>query len=467
MKIIFKLVMICLCSFMYTNVLAVNYVCGTDLDGDGYSDGDNETTACIRSSASQYFCPIQATACSTINVSDLDQASCSSYGGNWVSGGVERSSERYDEDDYHVWVWVPKHDAKFIWAKKTIASVSDRSSFKSGEWTYHKGSKKFSGWGVAMYAIYRTRNKPAKCSMPDGSTVVQSNPLGNGEACQLIDNQWVASKNKCIDLDNTEPEEEFDISGDMLTDDGERDGEGNCIDQIMLFTGRAQACKKAGLQSAYKNCCSFDGELANEDIGTLQQTKLKMDAIHGIYQLSQTAYTAYSSAIAAGASQGAAASAAGTAAGQQMMVAFDPTTLAIAAGVYLVTEWVANACSDSDLETAAAKATGHCVEVGEFCSKKIKWIGCVQRKRSFCCFNGKMQKIFHEQGRPQLTTFGSNSFGSAKSPNCRGFTPEEFQAIDFSKIDLSEYYEELNHNTSVEVNSVMKDKTKDFYESVK
>ena len=26
---------------------------------------------------------------------------------------------------------------------------------------------------------------------------------------------------------------------------------------------------------------------------------------------------------------------------------------------------------------------------------------------------------------------------------CRGFTPEEFQALDFSKIDLSEYYADI------------------------
>ncbi|MGB9763662.1 MAG: hypothetical protein ACPLW7_06745, partial [Minisyncoccia bacterium] len=29
--------------------------------------------------------------------------------------------------------------------------------------------------------------------------------------------------------------------------------------------------------------------------------------------------------------------------------------------------------------------------------------------------------------------------GSAKSPNCRGFTMDEFQMLDFSSIDLSEW----------------------------
>ena len=29
------------------------------------------------------------------------------------------------------------------------------------------------------------------------------------------------------------------------------------------------------------------------------------------------------------------------------------------------------------------------------------------------------------------------SWGSGESPQCRGFTPEEFQKLDFSKIDLT------------------------------
>ena len=35
------------------------------------------------------------------------------------------------------------------------------------------------------------------------------------------------------------------------------------------------------------------------------------------------------------------------------------------------------------------------------------------------------------------------AWGEAKSPNCKGFTPEEFQKIDFSKLDLSEFYGDL------------------------
>lgn len=562
--------LIVLCTLSYTNVSAENYVCGTDLDGDGYSDGENETTACIKTSTQNYFCPIQAVDCESTRVEDINESACLSYLGNWNSGDTRKIEKTYyfqwggnedivgaiisEEYTYTLWRGEYVFTRNGSNTKSSPDLITGNNANKSAPWgnspTYTTSLTRGTGedresyngfvyfpseWAswqplkngrFALYSIdedwVRTRSKVSDmqfngtgwkdassyfdsnigisqfeellsvnyyikakergdrndgvylkaeyivsvqphCSFDDGRTSVYVSPIDGG-ACTNVNGNYMDDVNACIDLDTAEPEEEYDISGEMLTDDGQRDGEGNCVDELLLFTGRGQSCKTKGLQSAYQNCCKFDGELSNQDIGSYQQTKLKLDAIHGLYTVSKAAYTAYSTAVAAGASQAAAASAAGSAAGTQMAVAFDPTTLAIAAGVYLVTEWIANACSETDLDTAAAKATGNCVEVGSFCSKKYKFIGCVQRKRSFCCFNGKMQRIFHEQGRPQLSTFGG--FGSAKNPDCRGFTPEEFQSIDFSKIDLSDYYSELNHNTSVEVNSVMTSKTQEFYESV-
>ena len=51
----------------------------------------------------------------------------------------------------------------------------------------------------------------------------------------------------------------------------------------------------------------------------------------------------------------------------------------------------------------------------------------------------------HEQGRPQLQSF-SAGWGSAQNPICRGFTPEEFQTLNFSIMDLSEWEASLNEN---------------------
>lgn len=94
------------------------------------------------------------------------------------------------------------------------------------------------------------------------------------------------------------------------------------------------------------------------------------------------------------------------------------------------------------------KLDGQCHEVGEYCSEK--WVGvCVQKKRTYCCFGSPLARIIIEQGRPQLDI----GWGNAKEPNCRGFTPDEFQKLDFSKISFQEWIDEyvvpeLNENIS-------------------
>jgi len=101
-------------------------------------------------------------------------------------------------------------------------------------------------------------------------------------------------------------------------------------------------------------------------------------------------------------------------------------------------------CKPSELTTSCGVTSGRAHYIGEYCKEKWEFIGCVQKARVYCLFSSKLARIVHEQGRPQLKSFGSDGgWGTAKSPNCRGFTPEEFQNLDFSKIDLSEYIGEL------------------------
>lgn len=84
---------------------------------------------------------------------------------------------------------------------------------------------------------------------------------------------------------------------------------------------------------------------------------------------------------------------------------------------------------------------GNCHYVGEYCAEKWNVLGvifCAQRKRTYCCFNSPLGRIVHQQGRPQLGI----GWGTPESPNCRGFTIQEFQKLDFSRIDFSEWVEE-------------------------
>jgi len=60
-------------------------------------------------------------------------------------------------------------------------------------------------------------------------------------------------------------------------------------------------------------------------------------------------------------------------------------------------------------------------------------------KHHFCCFGNMLDKVVQVQGRAQL----GKSFGSGSSPDCRGLTLEEIQAIDFNKLDFTEFIEDF------------------------
>lgn len=121
------------------------------------------------------------------------------------------------------------------------------------------------------------------------------------------------------------------------------------------------------------------------------------------------------------------------------------------------------ACKANEKLLAEKNKAEQCHYVGEFCSKKIK-LGfvkiCVQKSKGHCCFNSKLGRILQEQGRAQLNI----GWGSGENPQCRGFTPEEFQKLDFSKMDLSEVFEDIKLNTinMTTITDNIKNKVKDI-----
>jgi len=110
------------------------------------------------------------------------------------------------------------------------------------------------------------------------------------------------------------------------------------------------------------------------------------------------------------------------------------------------------------------KLDGQCHYVGSYCAVKVFKL-CIQKKKTYCCFHSVLARIIQEQGRQQLGI----DWGSPKSPNCRGFTPEEFQRIDFSKIDFSEWYEDLQKRINDNLNvfkKEMPEKIQNYYENL-
>ncbi|WP_029000052.1 conjugal transfer protein TraN [Azohydromonas australica] len=128
-------------------------------------------------------------------------------------------------------------------------------------------------------------------------------------------------------------------------------------------------------------------------------------------------------------------------AGESVVVAFDPWTLAIAVVLYVVMSMMS--CSADEGRLAMKEGARLCRTVGTYCSSCIRVLGrcaaCIERTTSKCCFNSVLARIVNEQGRVQ---FGKG-WGEAKAPDCSGFTVAQVQALDFAAMDLSEFYASL------------------------
>lgn len=287
-------------------------------------------------------------------------------------------------------------------------------------------------------------------------------PIGVNQSCLSNNGGSSCSPNKCIDIGVNKPVDEGNIDGTMLVNDGKKSDEGVCMDQLFIFSGRAQDCKLAGIDTAFKNCCKSEGKVFTDSAGALGSISTVASTVSKVYGAAQEAYTYYSVAMQATGDAAVASSMAAQGFGNAMIVAFDPTSLAISVAIYFAMQYLMKACDQMSMETAMQAGSGYCHEVGSYCKKKIPLLGCVQKATGYCCFNSKLARIIHEQGRPQLKNF--NGWGDAGSPQCRGFSPDEFQAIDFSKIDLSEYVEDMVKKATDEIQSDVNQITQDFYE---
>lgn len=114
-------------------------------------------------------------------------------------------------------------------------------------------------------------------------------------------------------------------------------------------------------------------------------------------------------------------------------------------------------CSSEEKALGKAKEKRLTVYVGEYCSKKALGI-CIEKKRGYCQFDSKLAQIVQQQGRSWQLGIG---FGSGKSPDCRGITPEELQKIDFSKVDFSAFYDDLNSGSDIPADNNQMEKMKE------
>lgn len=98
-------------------------------------------------------------------------------------------------------------------------------------------------------------------------------------------------------------------------------------------------------------------------------------------------------------------------------------------------------CGQDEEQLALERQDGKCVMIGTYCANRKLGV-CIKKKTSFCCFGSRLSRLLQEQGRSQLNL----SFGNPENPKCRGFTPQELSRLDFSKMDLSELFEDIQKN---------------------
>lgn len=230
------------------------------------------------------------------------------------------------------------------------------------------------------------------------------------------------------------------------TNQGPRDASNACIGELQIFAGESARCRRAGVETGFRNCCRERGDVIQDSSGNSNSPK---DDARKKLELLRHIHISAGIAVAAGPGP----------ANAYLATHVDPQTIATARTSNVMTQMLMERCDARDMEAALLKDGGNCVEIGSYCAERWPLVGCVQRAEAHCCFNSKLARIIQEQGRMQLPAIGG--FGTPQAPNCRGFRPEEFQAIDFSKIDMSEYFEELTPRSQEVIEGEIRSRVED------
>lgn len=299
---------------------------------------------------------------------------------------------------------------------------------------------------------------------PDTASGAYTCPLAPGLACVIPTDSTnpnavpMCSPHPCIDTAATPIVEEPPIDDPGSPADGGIDADGNCMGAIEIFSGRGMRCRPAGLSTTFSNCCADRGKIMRDGMGSsMSAIGTKIAIARGVFTGMRAAYTAFR----AGATAGQAASAGANA----LVVGIDPTSIAISLAINFMMEFLLSGCDQQDMETAMLRASDMCHEVGSYCATSVLGV-CLQRARGHCCFNTKLGRIIQEQGRPQLRSFNAALWGTPRNPMCRGFTPEEFQALDFSRMDLSEYYADIEARSQIEIHADMEERLDGYLDAI-
>lgn len=221
-------------------------------------------------------------------------------------------------------------------------------------------------------------------------------------------------------------------------------------DDLQVFKGENNNCR----DRLFQNCCRSDAAgrgMTNQSVfGT--GTRLVYDVLMNagnrqfLYQGLQAlllgggfsgSFTSYGVTVALNGT----ALPAGSAvlyAGESVVIAFDPWSLAISVVFYVAMSLLS--CNEEEGKLALKEGAKLCHAVGTYCSSCIRVLGkcvaCIEYTTGKCCFNSVLARIINEQGRLQV----GKDWGSARAPDCSGFSIAQLQTLDFARMDLTEFY---------------------------
>ncbi|MHB1680007.1 MAG: conjugal transfer protein TraN [bacterium] len=121
-------------------------------------------------------------------------------------------------------------------------------------------------------------------------------------------------------------------------------------------------------------------------------------------------------------------------------------------------------CNSQEKLLAQQRAAGDCTMVGTYCAQSFLGY-CLQTDQTWCCFPSLLANIIQQQTRA-AQGLPISGWGTAQSPNCIGYTPQQFQAINFSKINLSAFYNSIMQQTSSEISGAATNAVNKFQSSM-
>ena len=105
----------------------------------------------------------------------------------------------------------------------------------------------------------------------------------------------------------------------------------------------------------------------------------------------------------------------------------------------LATKLLLTKCSEEEISLADRRERGLCHYIGSYQEKFLDVLWKSRDVHVFSCFPSKLARVLQEQARLQL----NKGWGTPENPDCSGLKVQELKKLDFSKIDLSEVYEDL------------------------